>query len=219
MIKKIIILLIMFVMFNAKALAQTQSGAINTDVQKYDFLPGEDIKFKKSAEHNLKMAQNSIEAEKKVFYLRESMRYYFMYSQIRPDNIDAYIGLGRVYDELNFDKYAKKNFYFAYNLNKNNPFLNYFFGEYYYKRNDLLNALSYYTSAYNRGLSSDFALNKRLAEIYEKIADIETAKTFYSKASKINPKDSDLKNKIRLLDELNYSQTQYYLFEGKKGIR
>ena len=47
---------------------------------------------------------------------------------------------------------------------------------------------------------------------------IETAKKYYSRAIALNSTPNQLPDKIRLLDELNYSQSQYYLF-SKSGKR
>ena len=90
-----------------------------------------------------------------------------------------------------------------------------YFGNFYYKRNDVLNALKYYKVAYKNGFAKNADLNYKMGEIYEKLADIQTAVAFYAQAQKLKPNEK-LYNKIRLLDELNYSESQYYLF-GKEN--
>lgn len=48
--------------------------------------------------------------------------------------------------------------------------------------------------------------------IYEKLADIQNAIAYYKRALAIEPNNTELYEKIRLLDDLNYSESQYYLF-------
>lgn len=205
MIKKIIYILILIITYANFALAEPQNGYLEYSGFPYQFKSGDEIKFLKNANKNMQLFEKSQTAVSKIFYLQESMRYYFMLSKANPQSIDAQIGLGRVYDEFKLDRFAKEHFFNAYNLNNHNPKMAYYFANFYYKRKDLLPALAYYNMAYKYGYSKSYYTNYRLGEIYEKLADIKSAKKFYSNAIKLNPKDAELRNKIRLLDELNYS--------------
>ena len=213
MIKKLIYILILSIILGNVAFAETQNASVEFDTQKYTFKPGDEAKFLKNANKNYNLFEKAQNVPDKVQYLQEAMRYFFLLSQINPKSIDAQLGLARVYDEMQLDRYAKKYFFTAYNFNPKNPKTNLYFGDFYYKRKDYVNAISYYKNAYKNGLSKDYQLNYKQGEIYEKLADLETAKKFYSNAFNINPQNPELINKIRLLDDLNYSQSQYYLFK------
>ncbi|MFA7658191.1 MAG: hypothetical protein WCY19_02025 [Candidatus Gastranaerophilaceae bacterium] len=212
MIKKLIYILILFITFSHPASAQTQNAYLEYSGYQYAFKPGDEAKFLKNANSNILLFEKSTETAERVFYLQEAMRYYFLLSKIKPKSIDAQIGLGRIYDELGLDSYAKKHFFVALDFNNKNPRTNYYLGDFYYRRSDLLEALMYYKKAYANGYSNNYKLNYKMAVIYEKLADIESAKKFYSNTLKITPQNAELGNKIRLLDELNYDKSQYYLF-------
>ena len=107
---------------------------------------------------------------------------------------------------------AKEYFYKASNLNVNNPYANFYFGEFYFKRNDYKRALRYYNIAYNNGLNNRYDLNLRLATIYEKFADLVNAKKFYEVSYSMNPNNVELRQKIQSLNELNYDKSEYYHF-------
>jgi len=212
MIKKTFYIFIIFLSLSNATIAQTQNASVEYNGQKYEFKKGDDAKFLKSANTNMTLFENSMNLEDKVYYLQESMRYFFMVSQINPRSVDAQLGLARVYDEMKLDRYAKKHFYVALDFAPKSAKNNYYFGDFYYKRKDYVNAIYYYQKAYQFGLSKNYDLNYKQAVTYEKLADIETAKKFYQKAFEINPQNIELENKIRLLDDLNYSKSQYYLF-------
>lgn len=158
------------------------------------------------------MCEKAKTPQEKSHYLQNAMRNYFMVAQANRNSIEAQIGLGRVYDEMHMDNYAKKHFFIAYNMNNQNPKMNYYFADYYRKRNELTTAIKYYNTSYNNGLSDNFSLNYQMATVYEKLADIENAIKHYTMASRLNPNSRELTKKIRLLDDLNYSGSQYYLY-------
>lgn len=215
MIKKLIYMLIYIlsisIIFISPILASPYNAHIKYNGQEYAFKPGDEKKFQQNADKNMQLFEKAKRPQEKLFHLKEAMRYYFLLSQADTSSIKAQIGLARVYDEMKQDRYAKKHFFNAYNFNYENPEMNFHFANFYYKRSDFINALHYYNRAYRFGYSDNYYLNYRLGNVYEKLADIENAKKFYTKAALLNPKDSELINKIRLLDDLNYSQSQYYL--------
>jgi tetratricopeptide (TPR) repeat protein len=179
----------------------------------YKFKADDDKVFLYNAEKNMRLFDKAKTQINKDFYLKEAMHYYFLLEQADKSSIEAQIGLGRIYDEMGLDNFAKKHFFNAYNYDNQNPKLNLYFADFYYKRNDFINALKYYNIAYKSSFSNNYYINYRLGKVYEKLADIETAKRFYKQALKLNRNNQDLINKIRSLDELNYSQSQYYLFQ------
>lgn len=223
MIKKIIYILILFIISAHIVCAETENAFVEYSGYTYEFAPGDDVKFNNEANKYLIKAEKTKSQVNRQQFLNEAMRYYFLLSQIHPDSVEAQIGLGRVYDDMKLDKYAQKHFYNAINLDARNAKANYFFGDYYFTRNDLINAQSYYNLAYQYGYSQNCRLNFRLGTVYEKLGDIEKSIKYYVFALKLNPKNSALKAKIQSLDELNYSNTQYYLFgpeaEKQKKIK
>lgn len=212
MIKRLIYILVLIIILSTPAIAQTQNGYLQYNGYQYSFKPGEKSLFIQKADNNMILWEKAKSPVDKKFYLQEAMRYYFLVSQADKTSLDAQIGLGRICDEMKLDARAKKHFFVAYNMNNKDPRVNFYFANYYFKRNELITALTYYQASYNSGFSNNFYLNYQLGNIYEKLADIESAKKHYIKANKLNPKSIELTNKIRLLDELNYSGSQYYLF-------
>lgn len=212
MIKKIIYILILIINFSSSALPAPQNTSIEYNIYKYVFKDGDISKFRKNAESNMLMWENSMVTISKAFYLKEALRYYFLLSQADTSSIDAQIGLGRVYDEMKLDKLSQKHFFTAYNMDNSNPKLNLHFGDYYFKRNDLVTAFSYYDTSYKHGYDDNYYLNYRMGVLHEKLGDLESAKKFYKKAVNLDKRHTELANKIRLLDDINYSKSQYYLF-------
>lgn len=212
MIKKIIYILILFIISAHIACAETERAFIEYNGYSYDFAPGDDVKFSNNGNKNLIKAEKTKSPTNRQLLLNEALRCYFLLSQIHPDSVEAQVGLARVYDDLNMDRYAQKHFFNAINLDANSPRANYFFGDYYYTRNDLINAQTYYYAAYCNGYVKNYKLTYKLATIYEKLGDIEKSIKYYRLALKLNPKSSEIKAKISALDDLNYSNSQYYLF-------
>ena len=140
------------------------------------------------------------------------MSKYYLLTKIDYSQITPYIQLARIYDEKNNNRLAKEYFYKASNLDVNNPYANFYFGEFYFKRNDYKRALRYYNIAYNNGLNNSYDLNLRLATIYEKFADLVNAKKFYEVSYSMNPNNVELRQKIQSLNELNYDKSEYYHF-------
>jgi tetratricopeptide (TPR) repeat protein len=212
MFKKIIHILIFSLIFSVNPVFAEENGYLEYNIYGYEFKNGDNVKFLKNADRNIKLWEISTTEADKKFYLQEALRYYYLLSIMEKNSINAHIGLGKVFDEMNLDKYAQEHFYKAYNINKNNADLNLKFADYYYKRKDFIKALKHYKLANQHGLSGSEHVNRRIAILYEKLADIDKSKEFYSRTLRFDPKNKDLKKKIHSLDDLNYSETQYYLF-------
>lgn len=214
MLKKLILILILIltqVSINA-VFAQTQTGGVEYDGYYYTFEPGSAKKFLSNANRNYALFEHAQTPIDKNFYIHEAMRYYFLLSQADKTSLEANIGLGRVYDAMKLDSYAKKHLFTSLNLAYTNPRPNFYFANFYYDRGDLINAQYYYMRAYNYGYSKRPDLNYRLGVIYEKLADIESAIKYYRKAATLGCKEADLYDKIQMLGGLNYNESQYYLF-------
>lgn len=200
-------------MFSNYAVADLIEAEIRYGEVDYAFKPGDEQKFLNNAKTDMLLFANAKTVQERVHYLQDAMHYYFMVEKINKASVEAQIGLARINDELRIDKVAKRHFYKALNLAPQNPDVNMYFANYYYKRDDLINALKYYKRSYDFGYNNNYYVNEKLGTVYEKLADIQNAKKYYGFAFIMNSKDTFLANKIRLLDELNYSQSQYYLFK------
>lgn len=213
MIKKLIHILTIFIILGNPVSAKMQEGYLEYGGFSYKFKSNDAKSFITQANKNMFMFENSLKQQDKNFYLNEAMRYYFMLSKVQVSSIDAQVGLGRVYDEMHRDIYAKKHFFVAVDLNPKNAAANFHFANFYYKRSDLITALFYYKRAFDNGYQNKFEVNYRIGEIYEKLADLESAKAFYANAYKLKPDNDALLEKIQQLGQSNYSESQYYLFK------
>lgn len=215
MIKKLIYILILFIISGNFAFADTQNAYLEYEGQQYYFKPGDDAIFLKKADENMKLFDKSLIDSEKKFYLQEALRFYFLLAHAKQNSLDAQVGLARVYDKMQLDNYAKAHFFDALNFDPQNGRANFYYANFYYDRNDFITALFYYKVACNSGFANDYDTNYKMGVIYEKLADLESAKKYYANALKIRPVNSaNLQDKIRLLDDLNYDKSQYYLYDG-----
>ena len=174
-----------------------------------------------------KLNRNSIEAEAEyLFYNGETaetqedrlkffdlaLGKYQLLTKIDPSQIYPCVQLGRIYDEKKIDRLAKEYFYRATNLNSRDPYANFYFGEFFYKRNNYKRALNYYLISYNNGYNNSYDLNLKLGKTYEKLADLIKAREFYEASLKIYPENTELQEKINQINSLNYENSEYYYF-------
>jgi len=216
MIKKLIYILIFIIASANFTVAQPQNAHLEYNRSGCSFKNFNLNNVLKTADKDMLLAQKSKTRDDVKKHLNNAMKNYYIATQIDSSSIAGHIGLGRVYDLMNLDKLAKENFFNALNIDPNNARANFYFGDFYFKREDYINALFHYNAARKGGLSKNYVLNYRLGVIYEKLANIETAKIFYINAMKFQPKNNELYEKIRLLDDLNYGDSQYYLFKKIK---
>lgn len=155
------------------------------------------------------------ETTKDPKYLSTAMGKYYIVTKIYPVEIYPMVQLARTYDEKKLDKFAKEYFSICYDINKKDPYLNYYMGDFYYKRNDFKRALRYFKRAYDNGYSEYYDLNVKIATIYEKFADLLTAKYYYEKAFSLDQSNTNLKDKTLQIESLNYYDSGYY----KNSIR
>lgn len=143
--------------------------------------------------------------------LRYAMRKYYLATKADFKNIYAYVQMGRIYDNLKRDKFAKEQFFKATNLDYYNPYANFYFADYYIKRNDYNRALRHYLLSYQNGYENNLELNYLLAMLYEKLGDLENAKNFYTVSSQINPEKAlEIQQKLEQIESLNYDESEYY---------
>lgn len=208
-------LLIIYFLFVSPACA-IQRAHIDYDGVGIDYEKIDEGNLMSNAARNMLLWQNTEDKELRQKYMREALGCYYILSKMRPSDVGIHVNIARMYDEMNKYTMAKEYFYRATNIDVNNANANYYFGDFYFKRADYRRALVYYLIALNNGYVNNYKLNSQLAIIYEKIGDIRMAKNFYERAYKLNPSDETLPEKIRLLDELKYDDSQYYLFDREK---
>ena len=149
-----------------------QSGYLEYNSVLFDYSKLNAAAIQKEADEYFEKFITSSDELFKEQYLNAAMSKYYLLTKIDYSQITPYIQLARIYDEKNNNRLAKEYFYKASNLDVNNPYANFYFGEFYFKRNDYKRALRYYNIAYNNGLNNRYDLNLRLATIYEKFADL-----------------------------------------------
>ena len=160
----------------------------------------DDLFYKGLAEKN--------QALKETYLTRALAKYMFLLS-IQPNNAIYCTQVGVIHDLCGHGAQAKAYFYRAINLDKLNPFANFYFGEYYFNMKDYRNALKYYLIAFNNGYGSYYEVNNRLAIVYEKLGDLQKAKDYYTISTVVNPNQTHLNKKIRLLDNVYYNKDEY----------
>lgn len=145
----------------------------------------------------------------KETYLTKALAKYMFLLSIQPNNATYCTQVGVIHDLSGHGAQAKTYFYRAINLDKLNPFANFYFGEYYFNMRDYRNALKYYLIAFNNGYGSYYEVNNRLAIVYEKLGDLQKAKDYYTISTIVNPSQTQLNKKIRLLDNVYYNKKEY----------
>ena len=80
-----------------------------------------------------------------------ALNMYAMLMNAYPENIIYPVKLGKLYDSIGKDRYAKGYYYRAMNIDKANPEPYFCLGDFFYKREQYRKALKFYTKAYERG--------------------------------------------------------------------
>lgn len=183
-----------------------EKGAVEYDEISVDYSVLNSSSIRKEADVYFQQYLNTHNEE----YLGVAMAKYYILTKIYPTEIYPAVQLARVYDEKKLDRFAKEYFNKAYNIDKTDAFLNYSFGDFYYKRADYKRALRYFRRAYEAGYAKSYDLNLKIATIYEKFADLMNALYYYRIALSLNPSDGDLQMKCEELKQLNYQDSEYY---------
>ena len=208
---QIFILIFIFTSFCNVPAFSLQKGSLEYLDNRFDYsLLNPDVLNKEGDSYfEQALAAKGKRTREKLF--RYAMAKYFLTSKADSKNVYTYVQMGRIYDDMNIDRYAKESFYRATNLNYRDPYANFFFGEYYFKRRDYNRALVYYLRSYENGYENNFELNFRLAVMYEKLGDLVSAKKFYNASYKMNPeKATESQQKLQQIDGLNYDKSEYY---------
>jgi tetratricopeptide (TPR) repeat protein len=148
--------------------------------------------------------------EEKLGYLQKASGMYFLLSQIDSGDLYPIVQMARVYDYENQNSYAKAYFYKALKIERYNAATNYYFGEYYYSRDDYRRALYFYNTAFENGYRENYDVLLKMAIMYEKLGDLLRANQYYKKAFLVKPDSKELPEKIREIEAIKYKNTGYY---------
>ena len=139
---------------------------------------------------------------------------YCILGEIDRENPLYFARLGIAYGKLGKDRYAKSNFFRCTNLNDSYPYGFYWFGNYYFDRQDFRKALKSYLKAYNCGYNTDYNTLYQIGVIYEKFGDYSYAIKYFKQALLYND-SQELRDKIRGLEELLEANP---LYDARKRV-
>lgn len=140
--------------------------------------------------------------------LDEAYKNYFKAIEIAPSS-SGFLGMGMVLLEKKLYPQAKTYLYRAYSIDENDAVSNYYLAKFSTHKQEYTKAIDFYIKAYNGGLSENYDINNSLGVLYEKVGDLEKAKTHFEKAYKLNPSDTTIKNKIASIQILERNKEKY----------
>ena len=168
-----------------------------------------------------KINQSKLEEKADFYYtpalkskkLDENMTYalnlYTILSNAYPDNITYALRLGKLYDVLRKDRYARGQYYRAMGINKSRPEPYYYLGDYFYNREQYRKALKFYEKAYDNGYSNHYPTLDKIGTIYQKFGDTEKSLQYFQCASTLSP-NSELDKKIQEVKNANNTDNEFY---------
>jgi tetratricopeptide (TPR) repeat protein len=157
---------------------------------------------------------NSTDMKDKKEYLDRMLSSYNILAKINKENPLYFTRLGIIYDKLGKDRWAKSNFCRSSNLEPNNAYAFYSFGNYYYDRYEYKKALREYKRAYDCGYNKDFNTLYQIGCIYEKYGDYSSAIRYFKNAKRYKS-STDLTNRITSLEELLEKNS---LYDQNRGL-
>ncbi|MBR6723400.1 hypothetical protein IKL64_08090 [bacterium] len=208
--RNLFILLSAFILFGSTCSSEAvEFGAVKYNNAFIDYTKIDKESTLKLADFYFDKALNTQDFDEKKEFLQKASGNYFILTQLEPDNIYTTIQLARVYDYEKQDSFAKAYFYKALRINKKDPITNYYFGEFFYTREEYTKAIRFYNIAFENGQSENNDVIIKLAIMYEKLGDLLRANMYYKKAYLANP-SKELANKIREIEAIKYRNTGYY---------
>ena len=206
--KKVLIIFAALVLFAPGAFAlHVEFDDYYIDYELIDF-----VKMEKEADSFfVKASLSEDKTEREEFFEAAQSRYYQL-ADYNQKEIKYPMQLARIYDHKKHDRLAKGYFFRALNLDNDDPYVSFYFGDFYFTRTDYKRALKRYLHAHRNGLQNRYKLNYNIAIIYEKFGDLVSAKKFYSACAAADPSSPELRNKVQAIDGLNYENSEYYYF-------
>ncbi len=192
------------------AAAAVEFGEVNYNDAYIDYSKIDKASTQNLADYYFQKALATQNNSQKKEFLQKASGEYFILTRLEPDNIYPLVQLARVYDYEKQNSYSKAYFFRALKIDKKNALTNYYFGEFYYTREDYTRALYYYNTAFENGYQETFNVLIKMAVMYEKLGDLLRANQYYKKAFLIQPNNTILPEKIREIESLKYKNTGYY---------
>ena len=127
-----------------------------------------------------KLNQTETEAKAESYYskailsaelsddMTNALNLYRMLANAYPDNVIYSLKLGKLYDAIGKDRYAKGFYYRAMNIDKTNSEPYRYLGDFFYKREQYRKALKFYLRAQERG---NIQVGEKINEIYSRFGD------------------------------------------------
>lgn len=218
--KKILIILSAFILFGSTSgsdcATAVEFGSVKYDNEQIDYSKINKETTQKLADYYFNKALDTQDKDEKKEYLKKASGEYFILTKIEPQNIYPLVQMARVYDFEKQNSYAKAYFFRALKIDKKDAATNYYFGEFYYTREEYIKALYFYNMAFENGFKENFNVLIKMATMYEKLGDLIRANQYYKKAFLVQPENTVVPDKIRELEALRYQNTGYYHKRRKK---
>ena len=190
-------LLSAFILFGSTCICESiEFGAVKYNDALIDYTKIDKVNTLKLADYYFDKALNTQDVDKKKDFLQKASGNYFILTQSEPENIYPIVQLARVYDYENQNSFAKAYFFKALKINKLDPATNYYFGEFFYTREEYTKALHFYNIAFNNGYKENDDVVMKMAIMYEKLGDLLRANMYYKKAFLADPHTKKLASKM-----------------------
>ena len=141
--------------------------------------------------------------------MSSALTLYSILTNAYPGNRTYAIKLGKLYDTIGKDRYAKGQYSKAMNIDHAHPEPYFYLGEYYYSREQYRKALKFYKKAYDNGYSNHYLTLEQIGTIYQKFGDTEKALQYLQCASTIN-QNEELDKKINNIKNNDNTNKEYY---------
>lgn len=202
--------IILFTSFFNTSGAEVKKGGLEYHEDRFDFsaLDAKKLTYEGNLYFNKALSSTGKRMKKDAF--EKAMGKYYLVTKADSKNVYAITQIARIHDLKLEDKYAKKYYFMAFNIEPKNPHVNYHFGEFYFKRDKLEKAVIHYLIAYNNGYQRNYNLNCRLAIAYDKLGDLKKAKKYYETALNLNPLQQVIKSRLEKINNTDYENSEYY---------
>lgn len=141
--------------------------------------------------------------------ITSALTLYSILQNLNPNNISYSVKLGILYDKLGKDRQAKGNFSRAIGIDSARYEPYFYFGEFYYNREQYRQALKYYNLALERSESPDYELYYKIGDIHEKFGDTKQSIKYLKLAESQKP-SSELSSKIMQVETADVVNKVYY---------
>lgn len=205
--KKILIIVILLII-NFAFLSSNSAACRNTPVQSE--ANSYCAKGDKIMNYYAKIQDKTADPDK---YLNAARYYYYQASRIDLSNANALVGHARVALCQNRLKDAKNVLMMALNFNENNPRVNFYLGETFFREGEYTQAIDFYKRAYNHGYKNNFFTNYKMGVCYEKMDDVKNARIHYKNALKIRPHSVNTAARLGGLDTIKTDYENFNIFQ------